>query len=541
MKSLIFVFQKESVQSFLVHLGFINFVLAWPVANIVIKNDTFRILTGWGWQAYVLFLALFLFIPVCVSWGIERALRARHAIWNLWFRYSLFVCGGALFWTQVTEYYLNPFFKGTLFLGEGGRHVLLAAGFLALCALIVLMRNYLAAFFKVSSPAALLTAALLGFQTLQPGTPQSALNNQMVSIDTPVYLLIFDGVSLERLMQGDRINSSLFPTFARMSREWTWYRNATTNATSTIPARSMMFSGRYADKQRAGTLGDSDILLSRMGSFFFASSLNDASLSRISSGMSSRFSVSLLKNLVWSYLEVSLPSLLRPYIIDTLLSSWKFDWRGEPSKGYSGRKRDYYGPKIEQTFEYFTAQASNPEFAQGRFFLLWSMLSHFPYVFNADGTIHHSSFTSFEVGMSEEAKHAVEQNYMKTLQNVDRNLGNFLEELEKSGLYDRAVLLVTSDHGISDTGSNSFVTKQVSAIPFFLKVPGLQSDASDRDVQTVDITPTLLDAVEGLPVLSPYDGQSLLRPYVKRDKLMFALGTTKYWVLGNNGIWEYKK
>ncbi len=534
--------QRESTQSFFLYLGFVNFILALPAANIAIKNDSFRMIGGWSWHTYSLFLFLFLFAPAFLNWGIERALRVKHALWGLRFRHCLFLGGGVLFWTQLTEYHINPFLKGTFFLPDRERHVLLLIGALTFLFLIFLLRKYLAVLFTVFAPVTLLMAGLLGFQTLQSGSVlQGAPGKEAIRSDIPVYLLVFDGLSLERLMEKDQINAALFPTFARISREWTWYRNATTNGASTIPARSMMFSGRYVQKKRFDILGYSDNLLSKMGNIFFTTSLEDASFSSDFHRVSSRSSVSLLKNLAESYLEVSLPSPLRPYVLDTLLSSWKFDWRGEIPKDHQGSKRDYYGKNMEKIFDNFAQAVSNAEYAKGKLFVLWSMLSHFPYVLNEDGTIHDSFSVSFEVGMNAEKRSAVEKNYVKSLQNVDRLLGQFLTRFQENGLYEQAVILVTSDHGISDTGDNSQVDKQVAAIPFFLKIPGLQTGPSDRDVQTVDVTTTLLDAVGLLPSPSPYDGQSLLEPYTKRDKLMFALGTAGFWTLESDGVWKYKK
>lgn len=537
-----FYLNRAAWQSLALYVGFVNFILSWPVASIVIKNDSFRVVGGWSWQSYWLFLLFFLAVPVVVVWSIERLLCTRNPFYGSRFRYFLFFGGGIMFFTQFVEYHLNPFLKGAYFLGNGERHLLLFAGYLAMTIIILFFRKFFSSFFAILSVATLFTAGFLAFQTFElKALPQEAFNQTTDAyprLNIPVYLLVFDGVSLQRLLEKDQINKALFPTFATLSKEWTWYRNATTNATSTIPARSMMFSGRYLEKKRTGLFGYSDNLLETARRIFPVSSfINDNSASDAFARISQ---MSLMKALAEAYLEVSAPSPMRPYLL-SVFSSWKFDWRGDAPEKCTGRENECYGTRMQSIFEDFSHFASDPAQARGGFFVLWSMLSHFPYIFNQDGTIHDSSDVSFEVGMTGAQKLLVEKSYTKALQNTDRLLGIFLKRLRESGLYNQAIILITSDHGMSDTGNNAHVDEQVASIPFFIKISSLPSGPNDRDVQTIDITPTVLDAVGALPSSSLYDGQSLLDPYESREKVMFGLGTTGRWILDNNRLWVYKK
>ncbi|MGH2784686.1 MAG: sulfatase-like hydrolase/transferase, partial [Actinomycetota bacterium] len=99
---------------------------------------------------------------------------------------------------------------------------------------------------------------------------------------------------------------------------------------------------------------------------------------------------------------------------------------------------------------------------------------------------------------------------------VDRQLGLFLDKLEATGLYDRALVLVTADHGVSfRAGSDLRVIAKESAgeiasVPMFVKLPGQRAGAvSDRPVETFDVVPTIADVLE-IDGMYPTDGVSML-------------------------------
>ncbi len=83
---------------------------------------------------------------------------------------------------------------------------------------------------------------------------------------------------------------------------------------------------------------------------------------------------------------------------------------------------------------------------------------------------------------------------------VDEVIGDLLGELRELGLYDDAVVLVTSDHGegLGDHGESEhgiFVYREAIQVPLFLKLPGAEraGDSVAAPAQLSDIFPTLLD------------------------------------------------
>src|SRR5262249_50221210 len=83
---------------------------------------------------------------------------------------------------------------------------------------------------------------------------------------------------------------------------------------------------------------------------------------------------------------------------------------------------------------------------------------------------------------------------------ADELVGRFLERLKAKGLYDRAIIAVTSDHGegLKDHGEDEhgiFLYREAVHVPLILRLPG--GAAAGRRVRgpvaQVDIMATLLD------------------------------------------------
>jgi hypothetical protein len=93
------------------------------------------------------------------------------------------------------------------------------------------------------------------------------------------------------------------------------------------------------------------------------------------------------------------------------------------------------------------------------------------------------------------------QRHVLQVQYVDALVGRLLDALRAHGMYDRAVIVVTADHGASFTtgqprrpvdADNAGV---IAPVPFFVKRPG-QTDGrvDDRAVRTIDVLPAIAKA-----------------------------------------------
>ena len=150
-------------------------------------------------------------------------------------------------------------------------------------------------------------------------------------------------------------------------------------------------------------------------------------------------------------------------------------------------------------------------------YFLHSLLPHEPYLYSPSGR--HYGPVEGLVGLSREEvwadnEVAVATNYQRHLLQlaaVDLLLGQLVDRLREQ---ERCLLVVTSDHGASFRPGDRFKTPtqtnlhEIMSVPFFLKLPDQRiTGVSDHNVETVDILPTLADAL-GVQLPWPVDGQS---------------------------------
>ncbi len=142
----------------------------------------------------------------------------------------------------------------------------------------------------------------------------------------------------------------------------------------------------------------------------------------------------------------------------------------------------------------------------------------------------------WEVPTDEAVRRHVVSHYDAEIRYVDGLIGKLLDGLDGSGLLDRTIVVVTSDHGES-FGEHGYlqhgprVDETVMHVPLVVRLPPAHPSARpgrriDTVVRTVDILPTLLDAV-GAPALAGLDGVSLL-PAIRGEPMaaLWAYGET---------------
>ena len=126
------------------------------------------------------------------------------------------------------------------------------------------------------------------------------------------------------------------------------------------------------------------------------------------------------------------------------------------------------------------------------------------------------------------------QRYLAQVGLVDRLLGDLIARLREVGVYDKALVVITADHGASyREGESRRLPQQhnlsdILEVPLLIKLPE-QHDGKvvNQVVETIDILPTLLDVV-GAKASLHLDGQSLVadgvaarssRTYILRDQV----------------------
>jgi arylsulfatase A-like enzyme len=108
------------------------------------------------------------------------------------------------------------------------------------------------------------------------------------------------------------------------------------------------------------------------------------------------------------------------------------------------------------------------------------------------------------------------ERYDTAIRYATDELGVLLDELDRDGRLDGALVVVTADHGEEFFEHGGFshgysLHEEVLRVPLFVKLPGQrESRAVDARVSLSDVYPTIAEAVGAVPA-QPLDGRSLLR------------------------------
>jgi arylsulfatase A-like enzyme len=116
------------------------------------------------------------------------------------------------------------------------------------------------------------------------------------------------------------------------------------------------------------------------------------------------------------------------------------------------------------------------------------------------------------------------QRHLLNVGYADHALGMILDELDAAGLFDEAMIVVVSDHGISiredvenQRGLDEDSIGEIAAVPMLVKVPGVVGGKiDDRRALTIDIVPTVAD-IMGVDLPWDPEGTSLLGPDPARE------------------------
>ena len=114
---------------------------------------------------------------------------------------------------------------------------------------------------------------------------------------------------------------------------------------------------------------------------------------------------------------------------------------------------------------------------------------------------------------------------------VDTLVGRLVARLRATGLYDRAVVVITADHGIAFTPGSPVRDASgpgaagILPVPFIVKLPASRAlrapgTIDDGNVETIDVVPTIADAL-GVALEPPVDGVSAFAASGRRPAKQF--------------------
>ena len=354
-----------------------------------------------------------------------------------------------------------------------------------------------------------------------------------VSSEVPVVVVIFDELPLATLTDdAGKLDRLLFPHFAALAEHSIWYRNASTVADYTTHAVPAILTGQYprvADRPGRKTPKASftewfgmptarshpDNLFTLLGNDYrleVHETVTSLCAEILCGTKTDAPRLAERISALVSDLSVVYAHLVTPPDLATHLPSVTLGW--------SGFLADHGVEKADDTQDFQRFVESIDSNTTPTLYFHHATLPHSPWVYLPSGEKHQESklsFISVKHWGTDEA--VINHNYLQHLRQTryaDQLLGTLLKKLRDTGLYDRALIAVTADHGASFKAGTSFraVGKDnyhdILSIPLIIKLPH-QSKAKidDRAAQTIDILPTIA-AILGINLPFPVDGQSLL-------------------------------
>jgi hypothetical protein len=347
----------------------------------------------------------------------------------------------------------------------------------------------------------------------------------------PIVMVVFDEFQTQSLLDREgNLDEQAFPGFARLASESTWYRNATTVAGVTTRAVPALLTGLYVEDGVAPVerehphnlftwLADSYVMHS--GELVTRLCPSDACTPPGGSGMGELAGDAL--EIWWQQARPGEPDApdteqfeeSREAVNADRLAGGGDDWTGPPN------------PPVR--WARFVDGFSAPGAPALHF--LHITLPHHPFVYHPSGEQyateqHGVPGRAFDDWL--DAPYAVDvarMRYVLQVRYVDRLIDHMITELERTGLWDDAVVVVTADHGISFTpgapvrGLDDRNLEEIAWAPLFVKAPGQhRGHVDDGNVESVDVLPTMADLL-GVALPWPVDGRSAVsEPRTTTDK-----------------------
>ena len=337
--------------------------------------------------------------------------------------------------------------------------------------------------------------------------------------DISVLWLVLDEAPLYPLLNTDgRINANRFPGFAELANESTWYRNTMTTTQRTKEAVPAMLTGmwpvigtqpgfeNYPRNIFTLMAGNKRLDVNEMFSLC-PSNLCDGT-ARTRSSFSSFMKDSLVV-LGHKLLPAGLRSALPP--IDESWGNFQ-----EPTGTEDGVAKNRRVNEIKglQSFVERAATSREPTLHFSHI-----LIPHRPWNIAADLRL--SSTMSKD--RRESSAERYRDNYQAQVRQyvaTDTLVGEMISTLKKSQNWDRTMVIVTSDHGISFTPgestrdkinpNNQGTLEDIFRVPLFIKYPRQQSaSVNDCPVSLIDLLPTV-SAATGISAGWTTDGVDLL-------------------------------
>lgn len=342
----------------------------------------------------------------------------------------------------------------------------------------------------------------------------------------PIFLIVLDEFPVTSLMdEHGMIDSTRYPNFDTLSKNSHWFRNAITVAEWTDLAVPAILTGKYPPKTRTLIPLEEDYpdnLFALLEPHYELSVFEE--LTKLCfSEKCGKPQLSELPQRTWdiySDLVVLFGHSILPADYSKEIPSIQNRWKNFKSRSRDG-SGNIFDDRLERTNNFIDSISSKNK---PTLYFLHLTFPHSPTIYLPSGKAYDET-ENMTIGRSQDMDSwsldswVVTQAYQRHLLQVgytDKLMGRIFEKMKQEGLYDKALLIVTADHGISflpgerSRGYTQFNYPDILSVPLFIKLPHQKEGALRKEaVKTIDILPTIAATI-GLQVPWPMDGENPL-------------------------------
>lgn len=354
----------------------------------------------------------------------------------------------------------------------------------------------------------------------------------MIASDVPIVLVVFDELPTSSLQLPDgSIDERRFPTFSALAGSSDWYVRAVTAGLDTARAIPALLTGTMPRSDTTAYYADhtSNLFswLADRGGYRIVAQESVSHLCPPAICSQPRPDPLGQLALAADDITVVYGHLLLPPSFRRDLPSIDHSWggfRADRSHREPDERRVNPGilyqdvPRLVDRFLQQIEERSRPAF-----YYLHLNLPHRPWKYLPSGLeytpvgtpVSPTGFDGRYVTSDEQLTVLGLQRHLLQVGYADRVLGQVLAQLKKASVYDRALIVVVADHGVSFRpgqrlrAATEANVEDVLEVPLFVKRPGQTRGAIfDHVVQTIDIAPTIASAV-GTRLPWRFDGREL--------------------------------
>ncbi len=352
-----------------------------------------------------------------------------------------------------------------------------------------------------------------------------------------VVMLQLDEFPLASIMDTDgTINEDLFPGFARLAEEGTWYRNAFSTSIATTQSVPAILTGLVGESDASPSYTDHpDNLFTLLGDTYdmhviewVAEMCPEETCPDYAGRAPARFS-NLIKDVGVVYGHLTLPAALRESL-PSIDNTWKgFLGQGDGEAGAAVAIDGLPVPPQPARSDWvdWVQRLINGIDSEGPPTLSYAHLQapHVPWQLNPSGTQYErpEEYTEVE-GVGGDGRWGTEpapallgfQRHLYQVGFLDQMISRLLDHLVETGTWDDTMVIVVADHGASFVPGEHrrwpFADNRddLYRIPMFVKYPGQATgEIVDEPVFGTDLLPTVVEVL-GADVDWAFDGSSLL-------------------------------